>query len=96
MGGRVASDFAGQSASNMASSQMFYFLLVPLFVLWLIYFKLSRRNLNKHAANIPGPPGYPIIGNLFDLMGSSHSEYNFLYIFFFYFSFRYKVFLVSF
>lgn len=74
MAGRVASDW-GPSATNMASSQMFYFLLVPLFVLWLIYFKLSRRNLNKHAASIPGPPGYPIIGNLFDLMGSSHSEY---------------------
>lgn len=59
---------------------MFYFLLVPLFVLWLIYFKLSRRNLNKHAANIPGPPGYPIIGNLFDLMGSSHSEYYAIFI----------------
>lgn len=75
MAGRVASDW-GSSANTMASSQMFYFLLVPLFVLWLIYFKLSRRNLNKHAANIPGPPGYPVIGNLFDLMGSSHSKYT--------------------
>lgn len=76
MAGRVASDW-GSTANTMAASQMFYLLLVPLFVLWLIYFKLSRRNLNKHAANIPGPPGYPIIGNLFDLMGSSHSEYRF-------------------
>lgn len=74
MGARVSSDF-GSSTTTMTSSQLFYFLLVPLFVLWLIYFKLSRRNLNKHAANIPGPPGYPIVGNLFDLMGSSHSEY---------------------
>lgn len=65
----------GSTASSMAASQMFYLLLVPLFLLWLIYFKLSRRNLNKHAANIPGPPGYPIIGNLFDLMGSSHSKF---------------------
>lgn len=81
MAGRVASDW-GTNASTMASSQMFYFLLVPLFVLWLIYFKLSRRNLNKHAANIPGPPGYPIIGNLFDLMGSSHSEYTIISVFF--------------
>lgn len=59
---------------NMGASNMFYLLLVPLFVLWLIYFKLSRRNLNKLAENIPGPPGYPIVGNLFDLMGSSHSK----------------------
>lgn len=77
MAGRVASDLG---STAMSSSQMFYFLLVPLFVLWLIYFKLSRRNLNKHAAKIPGPPGYPIVGNLFDLMGSSHSEYT---VFFF-------------
>lgn len=74
MGARVSSDW-GSSTTTMATSQLFYFLLVPLFVLWLIYFKLSRRNLNKHAANIPGPPGYPIVGNLFDLMGSSHSKY---------------------
>lgn len=83
MAGRVASDW-GPAASTMASSQMFYFLLVPLFVLWLIYFKLSRRNLNKHAAQIPGPPGLPIIGNLFDLMGSSHSEYLFTFSDFFF------------
>lgn len=77
MAGRVSTDWGSSASANtMASSQMFYFLLVPLFVLWLIYFKLSRRNLNKHAANIPGPPGYPIIGNLFDLMGSSHSKYK--------------------
>lgn len=89
MGARVGSEW-GSTATTMASSQTFYFLLVPLFVLWLIYFKLSRRNLNKHAANIPGPPGYPIIGNLFDLMGSSHSKYksfsfflNFCFFFFF-------------
>lgn len=73
MAGHVATEL-GSTASTMAASQMFYLLLVPLFILWLIYFKLSRRNLNKHAAQIPGPPGYPIIGNLFDLMGSSHSK----------------------
>lgn len=75
MAGRVLNDW-NSSANTMASSQMFYFLLVPLFALWLIYFKLYRRNLNKYAADIPGPPGYPIIGNLLDLMGSSHSEYT--------------------
>lgn len=73
MAGHVATEF-GSTASTMVASQMFYLLLVPLFILWLVYFKLSRRNLNRHAANIPGPPGYPVIGNLFDLMGSSHSK----------------------
>lgn len=75
MAGRTTFELSS-AASNMAASQLFYFLLVPLIVLWLIYFKLSRRNLNKHAENIPGPPGLPIVGNLLDLMGSSHSKFS--------------------
>lgn len=99
MAGRTTFELS-TAASNMAASQLFYFLLVPLLVLWLIYFKLSRRNLNKHAENIPGPPGLPIVGNLLDLMGSSHSKwicslyylvsvapflYLFIFVFYFYF-----------
>lgn len=73
MTGQLANEWKSTNI-DMGASNLFYLLLVPLFVLWLIYFKLSRRNLNKLSENIPGPPGYPIVGNLFDLMGSSHSK----------------------
>lgn len=68
-------EWGSAASAPVSASQLFYVLLVPLAVLWLIYFKLSRRNLHKHAENIPGPPGWPIIGNLPDLMGSSHSKF---------------------
>lgn len=92
MAGRTTFELS-TAASNMAASQLFYFLLVPLLVLWLIYFKLSRRNLNKHAENIPGPPGLPIVGNLFDLMGSSHSKWTFFGVVAcsFFFRFRFAI-----
>lgn len=52
------------------ASSVFYFLLLPTFALWYVYWRLSRRHLYECAAKIPGPEGLPLIGNLFDAIGS--------------------------
>jgi cytochrome P450 family 4 len=55
-----------------SASSVFYFLLLPAFVLMYIYWKVSRRHMLKLAEKLPGPPGLPIIGNALDLTGTSH------------------------
>ncbi|XP_055840918.1 cytochrome P450 4g15 [Episyrphus balteatus] len=52
------------------ASSVFYFLLLPTFALWFVYWRLSRRHLYECAEKIPGPEGLPLIGNLFDAIGS--------------------------
>lgn len=56
-------------------SSIFYFLLLPAFVLMYIYWKMSRRHMLQLAEKLPGPPGWPIIGNALDLTGTSHGEF---------------------
>lgn len=74
MTGTVAAEVTAASGL-MSASSVFYFLLVPALALWLVYWKLSRQHMNKLAERIPGPVGLPIIGNLMDLLGSSHSKF---------------------
>ncbi|KAI4462569.1 cytochrome p450 family 4 [Holotrichia oblita] len=56
---------------NISSTFIFYSLLVPTFILLYIYWKLSRRHLLNLAEKIPGPKGYPLIGNALDYVGSN-------------------------
>lgn len=72
-GGQTTAE-ATNIVGNVSSISLFYFLLVPTAILWLVYYKLSRRHLVELGNKIPGPKGIPIIGNLLDLMGSSHSK----------------------
>lgn len=48
--------------------------LLVTFAYFIIVYKWKRRNLEKLAAQIPGPPALPIIGNALELLGSSESE----------------------
>lgn len=73
MAGHMAAE-ATNMTGTISTSNLFYFLLIPTAILWLVYFKLSRRHLVELGNKIPGPKGFPIIGNLLDLMGSSHSK----------------------
>lgn len=50
---------------------VFYCLLIPALLLWYIYWRLSRKHLLELAAKLPGPKGWPIIGNALDFAGTS-------------------------
>lgn len=72
MAGTVSADFP-QSAT---STGVFYSLLIPAAILWFVYWRLSRRHLYQLAEKLPGPKGFPLIGNALDLTGTSHSEFQ--------------------
>ncbi|KAG4067345.1 hypothetical protein HA402_000336 [Bradysia odoriphaga] len=74
MAGTVAAEVT--PSSIMAASSLFYFLLIPALTLWFVYWKLSRRHMLELAKTLPGPDGLPIIGNLLDLVGTSHSVFQ--------------------
>lgn len=74
MAGTVAAEVT--PSSIMAASSLFYFLLIPALLLWFVYWKLSRRHMLELAKTLPGPEGYPIIGNLMDLVGTSHTVFQ--------------------
>lgn len=61
--------------TNVASaSNVFYYLLVPTIVLWYVYWQLSRRQMYKIAEKLPGPKGYPFIGNALLFTGTHHGK----------------------
>lgn len=72
MAGTVSADIP----NSLASSAIFYSLLIPAMILWFVYWKLSRRRLYKLAAQLPGPEGYPIIGNALELVGTPHCKFQ--------------------
>lgn len=56
--------------------RVFSYLLIP-FLLWYISWRISRRHLFKLAAEIPGPTGWPFIGNVLELFGTSSGKFQF-------------------
>uniref|UniRef100_A0A6M2DFY9 Putative cytochrome n=1 Tax=Xenopsylla cheopis TaxID=163159 RepID=A0A6M2DFY9_XENCH len=66
-------------AQTGASSRAFVMLLLPAVILWFVYWKLSRRRMLELAERIPGPKGYPVIGNLLDFVGSSPDIFSNIY-----------------
>lgn len=70
MAGTVSADIP----TSLASSAIFYSLFFPALILWFVYWKLSRRRLYKLAGELPGPEGYPIIGNALELVGTPHCK----------------------
>lgn len=78
----VVSPSASEVHTDIASPfNVFLSLLLPAVLLYYVYWRLSRRSMLKLAEKIPGPPGLPIIGNALDFLGSSHSEFGFVFIF---------------
>ncbi|XP_066581835.1 cytochrome P450 4g15 [Prorops nasuta] len=75
----VVGSVAAASATGLSASTVFFSLLIPALVLYYIYFRLSRRHLLELAEKLPGPQGYPIIGNALDFLGSSDTIFRNIY-----------------
>lgn len=67
---------AGATATGFSATTVFLTLLVPAVVLYIIYFRFSRLHMLELAEKIPGPEGYPLIGNAHEFLGSADSEFN--------------------
>nr|CAD7408982.1 unnamed protein product [Timema poppensis] len=64
------------AGSNQSPINVFYLLLLPAVILFVVYYYLQRRKLVRLAEKLPGPKGYPIIGNLIELLGKPDQVYN--------------------
>ncbi|XP_003705403.1 cytochrome P450 4g15 [Megachile rotundata] len=67
------------AASGFSATTVFLSLLIPAVVLYLIYFRISRRHLIELGEKLPGPPALPVIGNALDLLGSSDTIFQNVY-----------------
>lgn len=60
------------TSAPSSSSVILLSLLIPALALWYIYFRISRARLYELANKIPGPEGYPFIGNSLVFLGTPH------------------------
>lgn len=70
----VVGAVGGAAATGLSATSVFLSLLIPALVLYYIYFRISRRHMIELAEKIPGPAGYPLVGNALELIGSSDGE----------------------
>ncbi|XP_015606549.1 cytochrome P450 4g15 [Cephus cinctus] len=75
----VPGSVAAVAAAGLSASTVFFALLIPALVLYYVYFRISRRHLLELAEKIPGPQGYPVIGNALDFIGSSDTIFKNIY-----------------
>ncbi|XP_008546138.1 cytochrome P450 4g15 [Microplitis demolitor] len=67
---------ATTAATGVSAFTVFLALLVPALVLWYVYFRISQRHMIELAEKIPGPNGYPLVGNALEFIGSSDSIFR--------------------
>ncbi|CAD1480279.1 unnamed protein product, partial [Heterotrigona itama] len=72
----VAASTAAASASGFSATTVFLSLFIPAVVLYLIYFRLSRRHMIELAEKIPGPPSLPLLGHALEFLGSSDAIFQ--------------------
>ncbi|KAI5695213.1 hypothetical protein M8J76_017167 [Diaphorina citri] len=64
------------AASGLTATTLFTYLIVPALVLWVVYYRMSRRRLYELAAKLPGPEGLPLVGKGLEFIGSPHDIYT--------------------
>uniref|UniRef100_A0A1B6CX22 Cytochrome P450 n=1 Tax=Clastoptera arizonana TaxID=38151 RepID=A0A1B6CX22_9HEMI len=64
---------------NLGVTSLFFYLLVPALALWFTYYRMGRRRLYELADKIPGPQGYPLIGNALEFTGGAHRIFENVY-----------------
>lgn len=75
----VVGSIAAASATGLSATTVFLSLLIPAVVLYLIYFRISRRHMIELGEKLPGPPALPIIGNAHELLGSPDTIFQKFY-----------------
>lgn len=66
----VTPDMASSEAA-LTATNMLYFLILPVVLLWYVYWRISRKHMVDLADKIPGPKTLPIVGNALEFIGSS-------------------------
>ncbi|KAF5302920.1 hypothetical protein FQA39_LY02100 [Lamprigera yunnana] len=65
--------------TNWSVTNVLYLLLLPILVLWYIYWRLSKKHMVELAEKIPGPKGWPLIGNVLEFVGPSFQIFKRIY-----------------
>lgn len=60
--------------SAFSATGMLMTLLVPVMLLYYLYYRKQRSRLYELADRIQGPPGYPFIGNALEFIGGADSK----------------------
>ncbi|KAF7277733.1 cytochrome P450 4g15 [Rhynchophorus ferrugineus] len=61
------------------STHTFLYLLVPALALFYTYWRISRKHMLELAERIPGPKGWPIIGNALEFVGTPNEIFTRIY-----------------
>lgn len=64
-----SASFAPEIQTTSVIGSSFYYLLVPALALWYVYWRIQRHHFVTLANKIPGPQGYPIVGNALEFFG---------------------------
>jgi cytochrome P450 family 4 len=67
---------AAVAEPSVSANITLFYLLIPALILYFVYWKLQRRRFVELAEKIPGPKGYPIVGNGFYFLGSSLRKFH--------------------
>jgi len=70
---------AAESGSIISATNLFFYLLAPAVLLWYAYWRIANRHLIELANKIPGPDGYPFIGNALEFMGKAPAIFKNFY-----------------